>query len=63
MTQFKEVTQEQFYDYVGPRDIVLRTERDEVIWETRSRSIVGRSTPGYMSRGPKAYFLAWGVDE
>ena len=52
-----EVTKEQFFDYVGPRDIVTRPEPDHVVWETRDRVEVGRTTPGYMARGPKTYKL------
>lgn len=52
------VTKEQFFAYVGPRDIILRTERQATIWETRNRLEVGRSTPGYMCEGPTTYALA-----
>lgn len=43
------VTKDQFFAYVGPRDIVCRCEREYTVWETRDRVAVGRSEPGYAS--------------
>jgi len=45
--RFVTVTKDKFFDYVKPRDIVLRIERETTYWETRNRAIVGYSTPGY----------------
>lgn len=53
----KEVPRADFYRLVGQGDIVPRTQRDYVIWETRDRRVVGYSTPGYMASGKKAYYL------
>lgn len=61
----RKVTKEEFYAKVGPMDVTCRPERDETLWETRNRTVIGRSTPGYMCRDadgiytPKTeYFLA-----
>ena len=53
----KLVTWEEFYAYVGPRDIVLNTQRTVVIWQTRNQVEVGGSTPGWNLEGPKTYSL------
>lgn len=53
----KEVSKEEFHTTIGQMDVVLRTEKHEVFWETRQRHVVGKTTPGYMCEGPKAYFL------
>jgi hypothetical protein len=47
MSRFVTVSKERFFAYIGPRDIVLNTKRNEVIWEARNRTVVGRTTPGY----------------
>lgn len=54
-----EVTKEEFFAYVNgaPFDIHPRSERDKSVWETRSRVVIGESTPGYMCRGPTAFYL------
>lgn len=43
--------------YADPRDIHPRVEKDASYWETRNRVLVGKSTPGYLCTGRKAYFL------
>jgi hypothetical protein len=48
MSGFVQVSKDRFFAYVGPRDIVLNTKRNEVIWETRNRTVVGRTKPGYL---------------
>lgn len=45
-----EVTKEQFYASVGQLDVHPRPEGDHSSWETRTREVVGRTTPGYMCR-------------
>jgi hypothetical protein len=55
--RFITVTREQFFAYVNPRDIVLRTEPAAVYWETRGRTIVGYSTPGYKCESAKTWHL------
>ena len=57
------VTREQFFAYVGPRDIIPRPEREYSVWETRSRTLVGMTTPGYANgwtpegKAPDVYML------
>ena len=53
----RKVSAEEFYDAIGNMDVIPRPETNEVIWETRQRKLVGKTTPGYMCKGPKAYFL------
>jgi hypothetical protein len=54
-----EVSKDQFYEGVGPRDIVLSSNSpDFTTWETRNRVVVGRTYPGWKNpMRPKAYFL------
>lgn len=56
--QMIEVTKDEFFASVGKLDVIPRPERNETIWETRNRVVVGRSTPGYLCEGPKAWFVA-----
>ena len=59
--QFKQVTKEAFYAYIGPRDVVVSCEhsreKGECVstFETRSRQRVGKVTAPY--QGEKQYFL------
>lgn len=66
--KMRKVTKNDFYAAIGPQDVIARPGRDECIWETRGRQIVGRSTPGYMCRDAegnytdhKEYFLIGGA--
>ena len=54
-----EVTQEQFFAYMGPRDVYPRNDHpDHAEWETSRRELVGRSYPGYRDPGaPKRWLL------
>lgn len=54
-----EVTKEEFFAVVGPLDIRLRSERNETIWETSARVVVGKSVPGYVATYPlrKTWYL------
>jgi hypothetical protein len=54
-----EVSKDQFYEAIGPRDIVLSSNSpDFTTWETRNRTVVGRTYPGWKNpRNQKAYFL------
>ena len=61
----RQVTKEQFFAVMNPQDVRLRSERDATFWETPSRRVIGRSTPGYMCRDSednytdrKEWFLA-----
>lgn len=58
---FLKVSQEQFYAVIGPMDVHPRPERHVTYWETPNRTLVGRSTPGYLCVGPKEYFLVEGL--
>ena len=42
-----EVTQDEFYKFVNPRDIIIHNAPDWNVWETRSRVVVGRSWPSF----------------
>ena len=55
----RPVTQEAFYAFVGPRDIVSSVVNPLfTVWETRNRTVVGRTYPGWKNPGDeKAYFL------
>lgn len=63
MPELVVVTKEQFFAYVGPRDINPRAEREYSAWETRSRVLVGKTTPGYANgympegKAPDVYML------
>jgi hypothetical protein len=52
-----EVTREEFFATVGQMNVHPRSERDASYWETPSRVLMGKTTPGYMGEGPKAYFV------
>ncbi|MER9195280.1 hypothetical protein NKI13_18555 [Mesorhizobium australicum] len=59
MSQFKEVTKEEFFAHVGPLDVVtsLRSP-DHTDWELRDRRLVGRSFPGWKNPSePKRWLL------
>lgn len=60
MSDLVPVSREVFFSYVMPRDIVLRTEPDYTIWETRGRAVVGMSTPGW--RSPHGTPKTWKLD-
>lgn len=53
------VSQDVFFSYVGPRDIVISNNSPSYgVWETRSRQTVGQTYPGWKNpRDEKAYFL------
>lgn len=60
----KKVTKQEFFAVIGPQDVITRAEKNETIWETRGRAIVGKTTPGYLCRDAagnytdqKEYFL------
>lgn len=51
-TNLREVTQREFFAYVGPRDIVCsHIHPDRTLWETRDRRLVGVSYPGWKNPG------------
>lgn len=53
----RRVSKEEFYATVGQLNVHPRAERDASYWETPNRELMGKSTPGYMCRGEKAYFV------
>ncbi|WP_186191018.1 hypothetical protein [Burkholderia gladioli] len=54
-----EVSKEQFYDLMGPRDVHPRAEPDKSVWETPRREVIGISTPGYLTDygQPEKFFV------
>jgi len=54
---FREVTKEEFFSTVGQMNVHPRPERDASYWETPSRQLMGKSTPGFAGMGPKRYFV------
>lgn len=64
MTEFVLVSKKHFYSVVNPMDVRCRPQKMETIWEGPGRTIIGRSTPGYLCRDEagryvevKTYFL------
>lgn len=56
--EMKDVTKAEFYNWIGPRNVHPRPERDHVDWvDQRTYAIVGRSYPGYMCEGATRYQL------
>ena len=60
----REVTKAEFFATIGPQNVHPRAERDVTYWETPTRQLVGKSTPGYLCRDAlgrwtdkKTYFL------
>lgn len=52
----RKVTCEEFYSYMGPKDVALHLEPTFTIWETKDRREVGRSWPGWKNpEGEKHY--------
>lgn len=60
MTEFKEVTQEEFYATVGQMNVNPHSERNHTDWvEQYTRKLLGKSEPGYVFPGaPKRYWVA-----
>lgn len=55
----REVTKSEFFEKIYRLNLNVhpRVERDASYWETPSRVMIGKTTPGYMCEGRKAYFL------
>lgn len=57
---FREVTRQEFFAYVGPRDVHPRPMPDHSLWlDQKTHGVVGKSTPGYrdnVGESPR-YFL------
>lgn len=55
---FVQVTKAQFFAAVGPMDVHPRPERDRSEWVHQpSRSVVGKTTPGYIGASAATYAL------
>lgn len=54
---FVEVTKEKFHATVGQMNVHPRPEKDASYWETPYRDLMGKTTPGYMCEGPRAWFI------
>lgn len=55
MSDFVRVSKKTFYDYVNPRDIVVKSFERETLWKTRSGDLIGRSE-GYSLTEPEEKF-------
>lgn len=55
----REVTKDEFYAHVGPMDVTCNLDNPTyTVWETRNRTVVGRSYPGWRNPGDqKSYWL------
>ena len=53
----RRVSKDEFFATIGPENVHPRSLPTEVLWETPQRIVIGRSTPGYLLGGEKAYFL------
>jgi len=53
------VTKDQFFAFVGPRNVHPRAEREHSIWiDLNTHAVIGVSTPGYANpSAPAAYAL------
>lgn len=54
-----EVSKEEFFAVMGPRDVHPRAKPDRSVWETPNRTVLGHSMPGYLAPTgkPKRFFL------
>lgn len=57
----REVTKEEFHATVGQMNVHPRAEPEASYWETPSRVLMGKTTPGYRDGGtpniPTRYFV------
>lgn len=54
----RAVSKEEFFAFMGPRNVTPRAEADRSVWETPYREVLGISRPGYKCEGEEAYMLA-----
>lgn len=52
-----EVSKEEFFAFVNPRDIIGQSLADHTVWKTRRHQLVGKSYPGYLCKGEKKWML------
>lgn len=58
MSEWRDVSREEFYAVVGPLSVHPSPERDRTVWRhTHSLAVVGISTPGYLCEGAQTYRL------
>lgn len=54
---FREVTKDEFFSVLGPLDVVLNLGDPSVtLWETRSRHVLGKTTPGWKFPGEEPHY-------
>ena len=53
-----EVSKDVFFKAVGSLDVHPRVERTHCSWETSSRQIIGKTTPGYLFRDEAGNYMA-----
>ena len=54
----KTVSKEEFFAFMGPRNVNPRAEPDYSVWETPYREVLGISRPGYKCEGEEVYMLS-----
>lgn len=63
MSKLILVSKEAFFAVIGPLDVHPRPFPCSSMWETRSRVLIGKTTPGYANgwtpegKAPKVYML------
>lgn len=56
--EYIEVSKEEFFEHIGPRDVMPRSSAEVTVWEDRHRNVEGRSRPGWKNPGdPRVYHL------
>lgn len=64
MPDFRIVTREEFFAVINPLDVHPRPFPDHSLWETPTRQVIGKTTPGYANgwtpqgKAPDVYMLA-----
>jgi hypothetical protein len=58
MGELREVTRDEFFARINPLNVHPRPEREATFWELPNRTTIGKTTPGYLCVGRRAYFLA-----
>ena len=58
MKKLIEVTKSEFFAHIGQRDIICNLDRrDCTDWETRNRTLVGRTYPGWANPQDKKVYM------
>ena len=55
----KKVTKEEFFTFIGRKNVHPRCEKDASYWEMPDRTVIAKTIPGYLMCDitPKAYFI------